>query len=878
MSVLEWNFGSSNFGTAASIQHPSVSTPSVSIGSSTVSGFAMSITGTSGARYLQAGPWNNLPVAITSGRTGTDPVAGSKVLYSQFTMANALAADWSSLALQLDYQRTSSASPVRTQACLTWLEGGIWRTRYSPTVTLSGTSWTTLTLPLTTGSPAPTEVAGNTFLLELQCWTLSGTANTLNLTNIRFLTNGLSNLDYGDYSGFLSASSTVDSRLRLGPSVDAELTDASNSTATGDDLNGLDDEDGVSLPPLVRGTSPAVTVNVTNNIGSTAYLNTWVDFNENNTFDPGEQVITNQSVAAGTTNLTLSLSVSVPATALIGNCGARFRLTSIADPGPEGFSGTGEVEDYIAKVCPLIVVSPAVLSAPTVGTQLVQAFTQSGSATPPVVWTATGLPSWLSLNSNTGVLSGLPTSTTSATFTITATDAMQCSGTASYTVIPVCPTLSVSGTLPGTAVQDTPYGPQSLTVTGGTAPYTWTATGSLPSGLSLSNSATSSVAVISGTPSVVQSGTFTLRVTDAYGCSLDTSYTLSVTCPSIAISAPGPGALTQYGAMAGRTWSATGGRSPYLWSATGVPAGLAFTPATATLAGTPTAAQGNYTMIVNITDASGCTSSIGTTITVACPAVTITTASLPDGVVGTTYTATTLAATTSGTAVPAQVYTWSVSPSLPSGLSLDAATGTISGRPLIGTATTSYVLTATNQQGCAGGRSLSFSTLCPAYAITPTTLPDGKVGTVYSPVTLNATSAGFDIQQSFGTTTLDTLDKADALLAGTNLIRSYYGTSPTINFYSSGATDGNYPGGAFPGGIGELFALKATCLIAIPTAGVWTFGTNSDDGVRLRIDGASVITDNSLHSNADRFGTVTLTAGIHSLELVFFENLGGEAV
>ena len=83
---------------------------------------------------------------------------------------------------------------------------------------------------------------------------------------------------------------------------------------------------------------------------------------------------------------------------------------------------------------------------------------------------------------------------------------------------------------------------------------------------------------------------------------------------------------------------------------------------------------------------------------------------------------------------------------------------------------------------------------------------------------------------------------------------------------------------SFPGVFTVRFALHASCLLTIPTSGDYTFGTNNDDGVRLRINGMSVITDDSTHSAADFFGTVNLTAGVHSLDLVFFQNGGGESL
>ena len=60
--------------------------------------------------------------------------------------------------------------------------------------------------------------------------------------------------------------------------------------------------------------------------------------------------------------------------------------------------------------------------------------------------------------------------------------------------------------------------------------------------------------------------------------------------------------------------------------------------------------------------------------------------------------------------------------------------------------------------------------------------------------------------------------------------------------------------------------------------GEWTFGIRSDDGHRLRIDGQTLTLDDALHAPQDRVGTKLLTAGLHSLELTYFERSGGASL
>ena len=42
---------------------------------------------------------------------------------------------------------------------------------------------------------------------------------------------------------------------------------------------------------------------------------------------------------------------------------------------------------------------------------------------------------------------------------------------------------------------------------------------------------------------------------------------------------------------------------------------------------------------------------------------------------------------------------------------------------------------------------------------------------------------------------------------------------------------------------GDDFAVRVTGTITVPTDGIWTFGTNAGDGVRLKVDSTTVISD-----------------------------------
>ncbi len=132
-----------------------------------------------------------------------------------------------------------------------------------------------------------------------------------------------------------------------------------------------------------------------------------------------------------------------------------------------------------------------------------------------------------------------------------------------------------------------------------------------------------------------------------------------------------------------------------------------------------------------------------------------------------------------------------------------------------------------------------------------------------------------------GVAPLSNLAETDALLAlppGSAGIQSEATViAPVVNFYHDGG-EGRYNGNlVFPNGGGDYFAVKATGFIQVSAAeaGMWTFGLNSDDGGRIRIDGTDCMVDNTNHGPADHFGSRSLTAGLHSFEVVFWEQGGG---
>jgi hypothetical protein len=155
--------------------------------------------------------------------------------------------------------------------------------------------------------------------------------------------------------------------------------------------------------------------------------------------------------------------------------------------------------------------------------------------------------------------------------------------------------------------------------------------------------------------------------------------------------------------------SASGGTPAYSFaiSSGALPTNLLLNSATGAITGTPTAA-GTFTFTITATDSTGCSGSRLYTITIAstgCPAITLSPATLPPATAQVFYSQ---AVTASGGTAP---YAYTISAgALPSGLTLNPATGVISGMPLTG-GLFNFTVRATDANGCIGARPYTLSVL-----------------------------------------------------------------------------------------------------------------------------------------------------------------------
>jgi hypothetical protein len=179
----------------------------------------------------------------------------------------------------------------------------------------------------------------------------------------------------------------------------------------------------------------------------------------------------------------------------------------------------------VSAECPAISLLPVSLPNGTMGLTYSQTITATGGTTPHTFAVTSGaLPNGVTLAVG-GALSGTPVVSGIINFTVTATDALDCTGSRAYTLnIINCPPITLSPEpLPGGTV-GVPYPNTQLTVAGGTGPYTFLViNGSVPTGLTLTPGG-----LLSGTPLPAFGGNLEIQATDANGCAGTRTYNLTI--------------------------------------------------------------------------------------------------------------------------------------------------------------------------------------------------------------------------------------------------------------------------------------------------------------------------------------------------------------
>lgn len=394
----------------------------------------------------------------------------------------------------------------------------------------------------------------------------------------------------------------------------------------------------------------------------------------------------------------------------------------------------------------------------------------------PYTWSIVSgsLPPGLSLATASGLVSGTPTAQGSTAVGVKVTDAEGRTATSTVTVVVDEGVVVATSSLPP-AGAGVGYS-TTLVASGGTAPYSWSASG-VPGGMSLS-----SAGVLSGTPLATGTSTITVTVTDASSpaltgtrqLTLDVTAAPAVTTSSLAAagsSLPYSYALASSGGTGTHTWSVASGALPV--GATLSPSGV--------LSGT-TSTPGTSSFTVRVTDGLGRTADRALVLQVL-PPVTVATASLGQGTTGTAYSVALTASGGSGS------YVWSAT-NLPPGLAVAPSTGVLSGIPTL-QGTWVVGLTAVDAaMPAASATKLITLVVAAPLTVTTVSLPTAYTSSSYS-TTLAASGGSGSLTWSLYSGTLPTgvaLSSAGVLSGIPTVLGTFTPTIRVVDAYGRVAT------------------------------------------------------------------------------------------
>jgi hypothetical protein len=457
--------------------------------------------------------------------------------------------------------------------------------------------------------------------------------------------------------------------------------------------------------------------------------------------------------------------------------------------------------------------APAITSANsttfTVGAAGTFTVTKTGSPAPTLSENG-ALPTGVSFNTSTGVLSGTPANGAQGSYPIsfTAQNGIGTAATQSFTLtVGLAPAITSANNATFTVGAS---GTFTVTATGFPT-ATFSETGALPSGVSLSTAG-----VLSGTPAANTGGTYPITITaqNGVGTPATQSFTLTVNQAPAITSANS--ATFVVGTAGSFTVKASGVPAPTFSETGALPSGVTLNSTTGILGGTPASGtQGSYPIVITASNSVSPNATQNFTLTVGL-APAITSAS------STTFTAGTLGTfTVTATGFPAP--TFSETGALPGGVSLNSTSGVLNGNPVAGSGGT-YPITITAQNGVGTNATQNFTlTVNEAPAITSANNATFAVGAAGS---FTAKATGFPAP---------TFSETGTLPSGVSL-----SPSGLLSGTPASGTQGSYP-------------ITITAQNGI--------GTNATQNFTLTVDAAPAVTSaNSTTFTVGTAGTFTVTA------------------
>ncbi len=355
----------------------------------------------------------------------------------------------------------------------------------------------------------------------------------------------------------------------------------------------------------------------------------------------------------------------------------------------DGEENTASCTFSIAVSCPTISIAEIDDVTATKGAAMPSRTATASGGTSPYTYSLSDAPAGVNINidDTPGKIGGTPTETGEFDVTVTARSACGCEGTREFKITVSCPTISIEEIDDVTVTKGTAMPSRTATASGGTSPYTYTISGE-PDGVTINSSS----GVIGGTPT--ETGEFDVTVTarSTCGCEGTRKFKITVSCPTIAVGGVQDVKVKVGDEIPTMTATASGGKSPYTFSLSVVPAsGSDVTMSGGVIEGTVERA-GVYTATVTATDSFGCKGTGTFKITgVDPPPLNIGDIPDKDATVNQAFPSTTASAT--GGKKP---YSFSMS-GAPITIKISATTGRITGTPNA-TSTSTVTVTVTDAQ------------------------------------------------------------------------------------------------------------------------------------------------------------------------------------